>query len=166
MQYIYRKYGDSQIRKIFRDKAKFLEVFNTYIKRQWMLWDESTEDSKQKLELMLRSFDCIVKPLDGTLGAGVKKINKNSVTDIDDFIRHNLSEHKYVIEECITTHQEIAEFHPASLNSIQVVAGEAAIMQTFRYYGEMIDLKGWTAEKFLNKMKFKIFRILNEISNF
>lgn len=46
------------------------------------------------------------------------------------------------------------------------VAGEAAIMQTFRYYGEMIDLKGWAAEKFLNKMKFKIFRILNEISNF
>lgn len=131
MQYIYRKYGDSQIRKIFRDKAKFLEVFNTYIKRQWMLWNGSTEDSKQKLELMLRSFDCIVKPLEGTLGSGVKKINKNSVADIDDFIQQNLSDHKYVIEECITAHQEIAEFHPASLNSIRVVTfsnGKEAII--------------------------------------
>lgn len=121
MQYIYRKYGDSEIRKIFRDKAKFLEAFKAYIKRQWMLWDECTEKSKRKLELMLKSFDCIVKPLDGTLGVGVKKINKDSVADIDDFIRKNLSDDKYVIEECITAHQKIAEFHPASLNSIRVV---------------------------------------------
>ena len=28
MQYVYRKYGDSEIRKIFRDKAKFLEGGN------------------------------------------------------------------------------------------------------------------------------------------
>lgn len=121
MQHIYRKYGNPEIREIFRDKAKFLKIFRSYVKRQWMFWDGCTEDSKRKLEHMLSRFDCIVKPLDGTLGDGVKKINKDAIADIDDFVRTNLSDGKYVVEECITAHPEMAEFHPASLNSIRVV---------------------------------------------
>lgn len=121
MQHIYRKYGASDVREIFRDKSKFLDFFKMYIKRQWMLWDGDMANSLNELKNMLNSFDCIIKPFAGTLGDGVKKIARNSVTDVEKFIKNNLLDGKYVVEECISAHPEIAEFHPASLNTIRVV---------------------------------------------
>ena len=118
MQRIYRKYGFPEIREIFRDKAKFLKTFCQFIKRRWLLWDGS---SRNELESMLNNCDCILKPLTGTLGAGVKKITQGSVVNIDEFIKENLSNDKYVIEECISACPEIQEFHPSSLNTVRIV---------------------------------------------
>lgn len=121
MQFVYRKNGDAGIREIFRDKAKFLEVFKPYIKRSWMRWCGPSDESKKKLRQFFDDFDCIVKPLTGTLGVGVKKIARNSISNLDRFIQENLVGDDFIIEECIAAHPEIAEFHPASLNTIRVV---------------------------------------------
>lgn len=137
MQKIYRKFGNSDVRDIFMNKKKFLETFNSYIKRKWIMWNRNS--AIDELEEIMRNNDCIIKPVSGSLGIGVKKICKNMISDYHEFVNSQLSAGDYLIEECVEACPEIAEFHPASLNTIRVVTfsngGKADVFGAFLRLG-------------------------------
>ena len=117
MQRIYRKYGDPDVREYFRNKCTFLMKYQNYVSRKWIYIENQTEN--EYIEPFFKC-DCIIKPLDGCCGRGIKKINKDtfSILDIDDF---KLKYNGCLVEEIVIGHKELEKFHPNSLNTIRVV---------------------------------------------
>ena len=117
MHCIYRKLGKKQVREIFHDKVAFLKAFHSFIHRDWAL---ASELSFEQFKTMVQQHDCIAKPIDGTQGEGIFKICAASVKDwrmlYEQCVKDNI-----LLEECIQAYNEIAEFHPSSLNTIRVV---------------------------------------------
>lgn len=117
MQVIYRKLGNKEVRDVFHDKVRFLKLFSPYVHRWWgMAKDLSLEELKDKVS----QFDIIAKPIDGTRGEGIFKIRKEAVTDWQD-LYERLKKANCLLEQCIIACDELAAFHPASLNTIRVV---------------------------------------------
>lgn len=117
MQCIYRKLGNQEVREIFHDKVEFLIRFHQFVHRKWAL---SKNLSFEQFQAMIQQFDCIAKPIDGTRGDGIFKISAKEVENWEDLyskcVRDNV-----LLEECIQACDEIAAFHPSSLNTIRVV---------------------------------------------
>lgn len=117
MQVIYRKLGDRNVREVFHDKVRFLPLFSRFVHRWWaMAKDLSLDEFRDKVSL----FDIIAKPTDGTRGEGIFKISKEAVTDWQGLFER-VRNANCLLEECIVACDEIAAFHPASLNTIRVV---------------------------------------------
>lgn len=117
MRCIYRKLGDRKVRDIFHDKVEFLKTFKSYIHRQWALVAELTQE---QFKSMIQQHDCIAKPIGGTHGNGIFKIRATEVTDWDS-LYSKCQKGNMLIEECVQACDEIAAFHPSSLNTIRVV---------------------------------------------
>lgn len=117
MQVIYRKFGNKEVREIFHDKVDFLNKFHRFIHRDWALAKDLT---LEQFKLMIQRHDCIAKPVDGTRGCGIFKICADEVTEWDS-LYSKCVEDNMLIEECVQACDEIAEFHPNSLNTIRVV---------------------------------------------
>jgi len=117
MHCIYRKLGDKEIREIFHDKPRFLALFKNFVHRKWAL---ATELSLEEFKGMVMAMDCIAKPIDGTRGDGIFKISADSVEDWNE-LYSKCQKSNILLEECIEECDELACFHPSSLNSIRVV---------------------------------------------
>lgn len=117
MRCIYRKLGDRKVRDIFHDKVEFLKTFKSYIHRHWALVAELTQE---QFKTMIQQYDCIAKPIGGTHGDGIFKIRAAEVTDWDA-LYSKCQNGNMLIEECVQACDEIAAFHPSSLNTIRVV---------------------------------------------
>ena len=117
MQCIYRKLGDRDVRNLFTDKPSFLSTFSAYVSRHWALVRKL---SREEFGQMLAAYDCILKPVDGTRGDGIRKICRGSGVDIDSLYRECV-DNNLLLEECVQACDEIASFHPASLNTVRVV---------------------------------------------
>ena len=116
-QFILRKYRifypESWV--ITSHKELFLQKYAEFVHRKWMLVDSKTpvEDIQQFID----SFDVIAKPTDAESGRGVYKIKKGE-GDPQKILSGKLP---ILLEECVRNVDALAEFHPASLNTIRVV---------------------------------------------
>lgn len=117
MQVIYRKLGRREVRELFHDKVRFLSAFNSYVHR-W--WAPAKSMSFVEFKAKASEFDIIAKPIDGTRGNGIFKIVGNNVEDWRQ-LYNKLVREDYLLEQCIIACNELAAFHPASLNTIRVV---------------------------------------------
>lgn len=142
MQCIYRKLGDSEVREIFHDKTKFLKLFGKYVYRKWALAKDLSLDEFKE---MIIASDCIAKPIDGTRGDGIFKVSASEVNDWTSLWNECKSKN-VLLEECIQECDELASFHPSSLNTIRVVTisnkGKCAVFGAlFRMgaHGSIID---------------------------
>ena len=117
MQVIYRKLGEQEVRDLFHDKVRFLTAFSPYVHRWWaMAKSLSIDELKEKAT----QFDLIAKPFDGTRGEGIFKIIGKQIVDWQQ-LYDRLTKEDYLLEQCIAACDELAAFHPASLNTIRVV---------------------------------------------
>lgn len=117
MQCIYRKLGSHEVREIFHDKVDFLTKFQQFVHRKWAL---AKDMSFEQFQAMIRQFDCIAKPVDGTRGVGVFKIRAKEVENWEE-LYSRCTQDNILLEECVQACDEIAAFHPSSLNTIRVV---------------------------------------------
>lgn len=117
MRVIYRKLGEHDVRDVFHDKVKFLKAFSPFVHR-W--WAKANTLSFEEFKTKALEFDLIAKPVDGTRGEGIFKIVGKEVSDwqqlYDRLIKENC-----LLEQCIVAFDELAAFHPSSLNTIRVV---------------------------------------------
>ena len=117
MQCIYRKFGDKDVRNLFHDKVAFLNAFHAFVHRKWALAKDLSLDDFQS---MLEQYDCIAKPIDGTRGHGISKLSAKEIEDWGSLYTRCV-EDNLLLEQCVQAYDEIAEFHPSSLNTIRVV---------------------------------------------
>ena len=117
MQVIYRKLGEHEVRDLFHDKVRFLTAFSSYVHRWWALAKSLTFEAFKSKAL---EFDLIAKPVDGTRGEGIFKIVGKEVVDWQQLYDRLIKE-DCLLEQCIVACDELAAFHPSSLNTIRVV---------------------------------------------
>lgn len=117
MQCIYRKLGSRAVRNLFTEKPRFLQAFRDFVSRRWAV---AREMSEPEFVAFLSSCDCILKPLDGTRGEGIRKICEGDAVDLHALYR-TCVEQNLLVEECVQACEEISSFHPSSLNTIRVV---------------------------------------------
>lgn len=117
MEMLYRLMVKPEVRQMFCDKVKFLQVYKDYIHRKWIFVKDSTFE---EFSSMVQQYDCIAKPLNRKSGEGIFKIKRDEQRDLYELYLQ-LKQDSYLVEECIYACDEIAEFHPWSLNTIRVV---------------------------------------------
>lgn len=121
MQKCYRTLVHKDVRELMHNKEKFLLTFNNYIYRRWICLSEGDTSKKENLRNLLdKGGGCIVKPISGSLGNGIRKISMKDIEDFD-ILYKELCEEKVLVEECLNATDEIQAFNPDSLNTIRVV---------------------------------------------
>ncbi|MBR2182351.1 MAG: hypothetical protein IJ858_02820 [Acidaminococcaceae bacterium] len=100
---------------IYRNKARFNQLFKDYIKREWIDLDIATE--AEISDFLNRHKEFFLKEKMGMEGRGVKKLDNRQVTDVHKFRQKHQG---YILEEAIVACNEIAEFCPASVNTLRV----------------------------------------------
>ena len=118
-----------------RFKEQYLGRFTEmgFIQRRWLYVPECTYEQFADL---LSSVDCIVKPADGSLGIGVKKIPKqDNPQHIKALYEKCVAHGNILLEECVKGCDELQAFHPQSLNTIRLVTmafkGRAVVFGAF-----------------------------------
>ena len=100
---------------INRNKERFLTEYASFVHRKWMYVNGSSE--KNEVQTFLDNYDVIVKPTNSCSGNGVYKLHRGEGS-ADVILNGGLPA---MLEECIYNEASLAEFHPASLNTIRVV---------------------------------------------
>ena len=101
-----------------RFKQDYLSRFTELglCRHKWLFVPECTY---QQFAYLISSVDCIVKPHDGSLGIGVKKVNRMDDPDQIKAFYDKCVKHGMLLEECVKGCEELQVFHPQSLNTIR-----------------------------------------------
>lgn len=101
-------------------KDKFLARFTAlgFCKRRWLYTPQCTYEQFADL---LSSTECVIKPHDGSLGFGVKKVPAQTDPVQIKSLYDKCVQGSMIIEECLHGCDAIQAFHPQSLNTIRFV---------------------------------------------
>lgn len=128
---IIKRFNDKSSFHKFENKNEFNEIFNQYLKRNWMILNDSNYESFEKFFKENKSI--IVKPVNGEGGHGIQKFVFDESTDCkkiyDDLISNNL----LLVEECIKQHPDINRLYDKSVNTMRMFTfykdGQAYFLQ-------------------------------------
>lgn len=107
-----------EIRDLFWHKDLFLAAFSDYIRRDWVWVKQGARE--QFCALCRAHTRLIIKPRASTEGRGVRILEQGDMADPDRLFDQLLKEN-CIAEEILYGEPSIAQFHPASLNTIRVV---------------------------------------------
>ena len=106
--------------EICRDKIKFNQYFSDCIGRAWL---DVNAISQDKFKSFFEEHPVVfVKEIQGYCGIGIMKCisSECDVEALYDKLRRNTESH-FIVEEQISQHKALNEFHPWSINTIRVV---------------------------------------------
>lgn len=116
---ITRKYTDKKYWYKLNDKAVFNEIFDKFIKRDWLnLNNSSLDDFKKFLE---GKDQIIVKPIDDYAGKGIEIIKINKKTSIKKLYQQLIDNHQTLVEEVIKQHKDMAKLYDKSVNTLRII---------------------------------------------
>ncbi len=127
---IVRKYNNKDKFVLFDDKVKFNEIFDKYLKREWLLLNDINSFKK----FVKNKKKIIVKPIDGVGGVGIEIISINSKTDILELYDKLIFNKQLLIESVIKQHEDLNKLYDKSVNTIR--------MFTFYKEGKVYYLNG------------------------
>ena len=107
-------------RKLCRDKNRFNELFKDSLGRAWI---DLNNTSENEFISFCNQFSIIfIKEINGYRGIGTRKVEtkKQNVSRIYKELISDKEAH-YIAEEQINQIQDLAEFHPWSINTIRIV---------------------------------------------
>ena len=117
---IMRICNDQRMIKVFRDKSEFSTVFNEYIFQEQLDLNASTQE--EFCSFFEKHQEIFVKEVMGFRGNAVKMYSLSECSD-DDLYNHlkSKSNGHYIAESRLIEHHALAEFHPASVNTLRLV---------------------------------------------
>ena len=126
-------FNDPEYIHYFHSKAEFNGKFSKYIKRDWVYVDSVFPRSRFN-EFVKDKDVIILKPIDGSGGDGVEKLEVN-----DSSYGYVTAKAPCLIEEAIVQCKEMAELNPSSVNTIRpmtfVKDGEAIMLAAYLRIG-------------------------------
>ncbi|NMD37385.1 MAG: hypothetical protein GYA87_01735, partial [Christensenellaceae bacterium] len=117
---IVKKMNDKIYWHYFDNKATFNTLFEKQVNREWFLINKST--SKKELKDFLLDFNEIMfKPLEGSSGNGISKVNKSEwENNFESFFEKIKSKGPALLEEVIVQHDLLNKLNPSSVNTIRI----------------------------------------------
>lgn len=114
-----KKYNNQASVHVFHNKDEFNTKFKDYIKRDWV----SISDAKEKvLKFMKKHSTFMLKPLSGTCGKGIRKINTKDYASLEDLYEEIIKEEiPYELEEVIEQNEIVGAIYPDAINTVRIV---------------------------------------------
>lgn len=114
----------------FENKAEFNNIFNNYLKRNWMVLDNNYNEFEKFFK---DNKSIIVKPIDDEGGHGVEKFEYSDDLNIKELYNKLLSNDQLLIEECINQHEDMNVLYDKSVNTMRMFTfykdGESYFLQ-------------------------------------
>ena len=135
----YKKFNDPNYTAYFNQKTETYRKFKKFYNRDVLcMYDEKDYDAF--IEFIAKHPNFIYKPADDYGGNGIEIYDSTKYGSKRELFDIIMSGGYCVVEELIVQGQEIAQFHPASVNTIRIVAflspdGETRIQWCFLRMG-------------------------------
>jgi len=115
-----KKYNNPEYNHIFRNKVHFNTTFKEFIKRDFI---EVNTASKEDLKEFMKKHEVFMaKPVEGTCGKGIEKINTKDYKNYDEIIDYLTREGmNYELEELIIQSAEVNKIYAESINTVRIV---------------------------------------------
>ncbi|MBR1680041.1 MAG: hexapeptide transferase [Bacilli bacterium] len=115
---IIKKYNNKEYFHILDNKVEFNNTFKDFIKREYMLLDQSNE---KDFEIFLKKHkEVIVKPLDGEGGKGVEKITYQKDMNLEKLYQSLIEKKQLLVEEVIMQQESINKLYSGSVNTLRL----------------------------------------------
>ncbi len=114
------KYNDASYNYIFRNKYEFNKKFKDFIKRDFIKVKDTPKE--EIINFMKKHKVFMAKPILGTCGKGIEKIDikdYNSLDEIYDYL--NKEDMNFVLEELIIQSKEVNKIYAGSINTVRIV---------------------------------------------
>lgn len=103
----------------FDDKCEFNEVFAKWVQRQWLRFDSAA--TKEQLTTFCEGKGPLfIKPLQGSSGVGVERVEPTDFADMDAFYKRLRDKGDCIVEETVIQHEEMAKLYPGSVNTVRI----------------------------------------------
>ena len=122
---------------IFNNKNEFNEMFDKYLKRDWIY--PASKDKAKTIDWVTRHEIFFAKPNDGQCGKGIEKII-TSEWNIEELYNHVVSSGLELLEEPIKQHEEMNRLNSSSVNTVRMVTvmnenSDVTILATYSRIG-------------------------------
>lgn len=115
-----KKYNNPEYNHIFRNKVEFNTNFKEYIKRDFI--EVNTASKEELKDFMKKHKVFMAKPVLGTCGKGIEKINTSDYKDLDEIIEYLTKDGmNYELEELIIQCDEVNKVYDGSINTVRIV---------------------------------------------
>lgn len=129
----FRRMDDPEEARLLYDKFLSYQTFKPYYKREAMLL--SGEDDRTAFEAFVERHPVFfAKPLSQCSGHGVRRLRAGQDSNLEELFGRCVTEGPVILEEPIRQGEQMARFHPQSINTVRVVTarmeGDIRIVQT------------------------------------
>ena len=115
-----KKYNNPEYNHIFRNKVEFNTVFKDFIKRDFIEVNHSSKEDV--LKFMKKHSTFMAKPVSGTCGKGIEKIDIHDYKNMDEIYDYLTREGmNYELEEVIKQSDAVNKIYPGSINTVRIV---------------------------------------------
>ncbi len=117
---IIRACNNREYYHIFDNKVEFNQVFNQYLKRDWL---DMRSASKEDLKSFLSGKTAIIaKPVDASCGEGVQKFTQEDFADSEAFYEKLKADASaQLLEDYVVQHPELSALYPYSVNTLRIM---------------------------------------------
>lgn len=113
----YEKVSPSKYKEFFTIKPNFLNNFKEYVGRSFYVHEQGLEKLK---EFLKNNKEFMIKPIDGLGGADVRKMKREEVKNVEEFLAY-IKDNRMYLEELIIQHKKMSALAPASVNTIRIM---------------------------------------------
>ena len=115
---IIARMNDKAYWHFFDNKAEFNTLFAEQVRREWI--DLTRADADVFADFLRGKGPVICKPLDGSSGQGIQKVEPCAFGDAAGLRARLLAEGAGIVEECVEQHPILAALCPASVNTLRI----------------------------------------------
>ncbi len=102
----------------FDNKAEFNALFKDQVKRGWIDLTHATDEAWANF--LQDRGPIICKPIDGSSGQGIQKVQPDQFGDPSKLKQRLLAEGIGIVEDCVAQHPALAALCPTSVNTLRV----------------------------------------------
>ncbi len=115
-----KKYNNPEFNHLFRNKVEFNTLFKDYIKRDFIEVNKSSKEDV--LKFMKKHSIFMAKPVIGTCGKGILKINIKDYNSLEEIYAYLTKEgYNYELEELIIQDEAVSKIYPDAINTVRIV---------------------------------------------
>ena len=114
------KYNNQDYGHIFRNKVEFNTTFKKFVKRDFI--EVNTSAKEEVLKFMKKRKIFMAKPVTGTCGKGIEKINIKDYKSLDNIYNYLTQENmNFELEELIIQSDAVNKIYAGSINTVRIV---------------------------------------------
>lgn len=115
-----KKYNNPEYAHFFHNKNEFNEHFQKYIKRDWIMLNTSSKE--EILAFIKKHPTFMAKPISGTCGKGIEKINSQDYPSLNKLYEYLIQEGmNFELEEVLIQNKEVNKIYPEAINTVRIV---------------------------------------------